>query len=166
MGMASELLNLPLPYLDPMMRGLLVLMFCFVSLNGWAADGEFPAADKMLLKWYQEHAAGKGVFLDEKRETEWDFVLEPELKVVLAKRNWGHDPLFFAQDAEVKGIKTKIVDETGGKALVLISFTNFGEPVRLVAHLNVTDHGWRLGNIVDPATGSDLLNGLDLGEAN
>jgi hypothetical protein len=120
----------------------------------------------MLLKWYQEHAAGKGVFLDEKLEKNWDFVFEPELKAVLAKRNWGQDPLFFAQDAEVKDIKTKIVDETGGKALVLISFTNFGEPVRLVAHLRVTDHGWRLGNIVDPANGSDLLTGLDLGDGN
>lgn len=149
-----------------MIRCLFVLMFCFLSSNAFAADGEFPAADKMLLKWYQEHAAGKGVFLDEKRESEWDFVFEPELKAVVAKRNWGHDPLFFAQDAEIKDIKTKVVDDIGGNALVLISFTNFGEPVRLVAHLRVTDHGWCLGNIVDPATGSDLLNGLDIGKEN
>ena len=149
-----------------MMRCLIALLVCLISLNVSAADGEIPAPDKMLLKWYQEHAAGKGVFLDKKLEKNWDFVFEPELKEVLAKRNWGHDPLFFAQDAEVKDIKTKVVDETGGKALVLISFTNFGEPVRLVAHLRVTDHGWRLGNIVDPATGSDLLSGLDLGAGN
>lgn len=149
-----------------MIRCLFVWLFCFLSSNALAADGEFPAADKMLLKWYQEHAAGKGVFLDEKRESEWDFVFEPELKSVVAKRNWGHDPLFFAQDAEIKDIKTKVVDANGGNTLVLISFTNFGEPVRLVAHLRVTDHGWRLGNIVNPVTGSDLLNGLGMGERN
>jgi hypothetical protein len=146
-------------------RHLTVLLFCLSALILRGADGEFPPADKMLLKWYEEHAAGKGVFLDEKREAEWDFVFEPELKEVVAGRNWGQDPLYLAQDAEVKNVKTKLIDAAGGRALVLVSFTNFGEPVRLVAHLRVTDHGWRLGNIVDPATGNDLLRGLDPGEA-
>jgi hypothetical protein len=147
-----------------MTRLLLLLTACFSLHSLCAADGEFPPPDQMLLKWYQEHAAGKGVFLDEKAESKWSFVFEPELAAIVGARRWSYDPLYFAQDAEVKDVKTRVIDQIGGQALVLIAFTNFGEPVRLIAHLNVTDHGWRLANIVHPALGSSLLSDLDLGE--
>jgi hypothetical protein len=143
-----------------MKRFALPIIATLMSLSLSAADGDIPTPAATMMKMYNQHLANKGVFLDEGKEDIWDFTFEPELIEVLKPRAWGFDPLFFAQDAEIKDIKAKTISEKGGNALVLMEFTNFGEPVSLVASLRVTDHGWRLVNIVDPTNGADLLSDL------
>jgi len=141
---------------------LALWMMIFAGVSGFAADGEIPPPQQTVLKWYQDHAAGKGIFLDPTQVKFWDFIFEPELAGLIRKKNWGQDPLFFAQDSDVTEIETQLIEQFGGQSLVLIRFENFGEKKRLIAHLKVTDHGWRLNNIVDPLDGTSLLHHLDL----
>ena len=124
-------------------------------------DGEYPAPEVQVQKWYEEHMKGAGPFLDESQRKFWDFTFDTDLLEKLNSGNWGFDPLFFGQDAEIKELKiTRIENGDKPTALVLISFTNFGKRVELIALMRVSDAGWKLVNIVNPEDGSSLLRDL------
>lgn len=135
-----------------------VLLFCLCGTFLHAADGDILPPEKQLAKWYEDHLLGKGPMLDEAQREFWPFVFGADLQKVMEKGELGMDPFLFAQDADIKDLAIKRI-ETGEQpnALVLISFINFGKRVELVASMEITDHGWRLLNIVKPDDGQSLL---------
>lgn len=137
---------------------ILVFLFCLCGTSLYAADGDILPPEKQLAKWYEQHLQGKGPLLDESQREFWLFMFNADLKKVLEKGELGMDPFLFAQDAEVKDMSIKRID-TGEQpnALVLITFTNFGKRIELVASMKITDHGWLLLNIVKPDDGQSLI---------
>ncbi len=140
-----------------------------VGLCGWmisftavlAADGDIPKPVDAVKKLYTEHLANKGVLVEKKARTTWEFRFGPELCEVLKKDHWGFDPLVFAQDHAITDLAIKEIErDDHGRVLVLVSFKNFEKPIRLVVAMNHTDHGYRIENIVEPETGIDLINDL------
>jgi hypothetical protein len=137
---------------------ILVLLFCSCGTSLSVADGDILPPEKQLAKWYGEHLQGKGPLLDESRRDSWLFMFDADLKKVLEKGELGMDPFLFAQDAEIEDLSIQRI-ETGERpnALVLITFTNFGKRIELVAAMKITDHGWILLNIVKPDDGQSLI---------
>lgn len=126
-----------------------------------AADGEFPAPEKQMEIWYKAHAEGKGPFLDESKKQFWEMMFGEDLVKALKSQPWGFDPLYFAQDSDVKDVKTTRIGELDQpNALVLVSFKNFDHAVSVVAYMEVTDTGWRLINLVKPDDGTSLIRDL------
>jgi hypothetical protein len=127
-------------------------------------DGEILSPEATVSRIYREHIDGKGPLNDEEQRKFWPFIFGEELTRILEKGNWGVDPLLFAQDYQVTDFRTSTVfKDDKGHAQVLVAFKNFGEPTVLFVSLRLTDHGWRIGNIVNPVDGTDLLH--DLGVA-
>lgn len=137
---------------------VLALFLAFCGQNLRAADGDILPPEKQLEKWYGQHLKGEGPLLDESQREFWVFMFGEGLQKFLKKGDWGADPFLFAQDADIKELEIKRIP-TGEQpfALVLITFKNFGQRVELVASMEVTDHGWRLLNIVKPDDGQSLL---------
>lgn len=137
---------------------VLALIFCVYGTVLHAQDGEIAPPEKQLAKWYGEHLKGKGPILDESKHQFWSFIFGEELQKFLKKGELEFDPFFFAQDTEIKDLAFKRI-EIGERpnALVLITFKNFGKPIELIAAMDLTDHGWRLINIVKPDDGQSLV---------
>jgi len=133
-------------------------------LPGLAAIAEeetIPSPEETVTRLYAEHLEGRGALVDEERREFWLFMFGEELVQALESPQRGFDPLFFAQDYEIDHLEVREIDHDDlGKALVLVSFTNFGRPTRLVVAMHHTDHGYRIDNIVEPKTGTGLVRDL------
>jgi len=57
------------------------------------------------------------------------------------------DPLYNAQDFEIKDFSVSGPEMAGGEARVTVSFKNFGKPTRLIYILSRTANGWRISDI-------------------
>ena len=57
------------------------------------------------------------------------------------------DPLYNAQDMEIKDLSVSAPEMTGGEAHVTVNFKNFGKPTRVVYMLGRTANGWKISDI-------------------
>jgi hypothetical protein len=57
------------------------------------------------------------------------------------------DPLYYAQDFEIKDFSISGPQITGGAARVTVDFKNIGKPHRIVYVLNRTPGGWKISDI-------------------
>ncbi len=57
------------------------------------------------------------------------------------------DPLYNAQDMEIKDLSVSAPEMTGGEARVTVSFKNFSKPTRVVYMLGRTANGWKISDI-------------------
>ena len=57
------------------------------------------------------------------------------------------DPLYNAQDMEIKDLSVSAPEMTGGEARVAVSFKNFSKPTRVVYMLGRTANGWKISDI-------------------
>src|SRR5438128_2133610 len=71
----------------------------------------------------------------------------------------GADPLYNAQDTDIKNFAIHKPAYREGKAEVVVSFENFGEKQRIVFELVSQKTGWKIANI-KYGEGSDLLGML------
>ena len=71
----------------------------------------------------------------------------------------GADPLYNAQDTDIKNFVIHKPEYRDGKAEVAVSFANFGEKQRIVFELVSQKTGWKIANI-KYGEGSDLLGML------
>lgn len=126
-----------------------------------AQDGVIPTPEETVRSLYDGHLKDGGALAGQRDDPTWEFRFEDALLRALRAEHWNFDPLWFAQDDDVKEVKVRQIDDDGrGGSLVLVSFVNFGEPIRLVVSLNHTDHGHRIVNIVDPNNGASLVRDL------
>ena len=66
------------------------------------------------------------------------------------------DPLYDAQDMDIKKFRIGKSTQEGSKAQVPVTFENFGKPVRIIFRLIKTSMGWRISDI-EYAEGQTLL---------
>lgn len=57
------------------------------------------------------------------------------------------DPLYNAQDFEIKDFSVSAPEIAGGEGRVTVHFKNFGKPTRLVFVLSRTANGWKISDI-------------------
>ena len=66
-----------------------------------------------------------------------------------------------AVDDEITGLPLEEIDrDTFGNGLVLLRFNKFVKLVRLFVAMRQTNHGYRIGNFAEPASGVGPLNNL------
>jgi len=131
------------------------------SLVAIAEEERIPTPEETVERLYIDHMQGQGALVDEERREFWIFMFGDDLITALKAPQRAFDPLFFAQDFEIENLEIKEIDHDDiGNVLVLVRFTNFGKPSRLVVAMHHTDHGYRIENIVDPTTGTNLIHHL------
>jgi hypothetical protein len=104
-------------------------------------DGRGPLFEKRGRKWHEK-------FFDRKlADLIWkDLTETPEGEV-------GHidfDPLYNAQDTQIKNFRVGAPDVRGDEATVPVTFTNYAQKVKIDFRLVRTKDGWRISNIVYP----------------
>ena len=57
------------------------------------------------------------------------------------------DPLYNAQDIEIKDFSVSAPEMAGGETRVTVHFKNIGKPTRIVYVLSQTADGWRISDI-------------------
>ena len=57
------------------------------------------------------------------------------------------DPLYNAQDMEIKDFSVSAPEMAGGDARVAVNFKNLGKPTRVVYMLSRTANGWKISDI-------------------
>jgi hypothetical protein len=57
------------------------------------------------------------------------------------------DPLYNAQDMEIKDFSVSAPEMAGGEARVTVNFKNLGKPTRVVYMLSRTANGWKISDI-------------------
>jgi hypothetical protein len=133
------------------MRSVLVFVFSlFTAVTLTAAD---LSAKDLVAQFYQAHRS-KHDPLDETQllGRYFDAAL---LKLYLkdkreAKGEVGRlegDPLYNAQDIEIKDFSVSAPQMAGGETRVTVHFKNLGQPTRVIYVLSRTADGWRISDI-------------------
>jgi hypothetical protein len=133
------------------MRFVLVLLVSV--LTGAILNAAEPSAKDLVAQLYQAHrskhdpldetpllghyfdAALLRLYLKDKRE---------------AKGEVGRldgDPLYNAQDIQIKDFSISAPEIAGGETQVTVHFKNIGKPARVVYVLSQTPDGWRISDI-------------------
>jgi cation diffusion facilitator CzcD-associated flavoprotein CzcO len=124
----------------------------------------FPEA--VVKELYRVHRNGSGhVFEKQGRKQQQQF-FDRKLAALIWKNlsetpegevgNIDFDPLYNAQDTQVKSFRVGAAALKGDTATVPVTFTNFDRKVRIEFRLVNTREGWRVSNIVYGG-GSDLV---------
>ncbi|HVE71798.1 MAG TPA: hypothetical protein VNI54_10550 [Thermoanaerobaculia bacterium] len=126
------------------------------------------AAAKVVSELYREHAAGASPFFQTENRAKVDAYFEP----VLAEMIWkdavasqgevgalGFDPLYNAQETDVKNFAIQPPAMEPNRASVVVAFDNFGQPERLTFILVPVGGQWRISDIAY-GDGSTTLRGI------
>jgi hypothetical protein len=124
----------------------------------------FP--ETTVRELYRAHRNGSGrVFEKQGRKLQQKF-FERKLAALIWKNlsetpegevgNLDFDPLYNAQDVQIKNFRVGAGVVKGTTATVPVTFVNFDQRVRLVFSLVNTKEGWKVSNI-DYGEGSDLV---------
>ena len=133
------------------MRSLLVLLVGLLTATISSA-GDLSPKD-LVAQLYQAHRS-KHDPLDETALL--DRYFDPALlKLYLkdkreAKGEVGRldgDPLYNAQDMEIKDFSVSAPEMAGGEARVTVNFKNLGNPARVLYVLSRTANGWKISDI-------------------
>lgn len=124
----------------------------------------FP--ETVVKELYRVHRNGAGhVFEKRGRKLQQKF-FDPGLAALIWKNlsetpegevgNIDFDPLFNAQDTQIKRFRIGAADTNGSSATVPVTFMNFDQKVRILFRLVNTKAGWKVSNI-DYGGDSDLV---------
>ena len=155
----------------------LVVISCAAAAVVRAQTGITPLPDKLeapvisfpettVKELYRAHRNGSGhVFERQGRKLQQKF-FDRKLAALIWKDltetpegevgNLDFDPLYRAQEMQIKNFRVGNGFVKGNTATVPVTFMNFDQRVRLVFHLVNTKGGWRVSNI-DYGEGSDLV---------
>ena len=125
-----------------------------------------PAPDAVVRELYKVHRNGRGhVFEKQGRKLQQRF-FDAKLAALLWKDltetpegELGHidfDPLYNAQDTQIKNFRVGAANVKGNAASVPVTFVNFDQKVRIDFRLVLTKGAWKISNI-DYGGGSDLV---------
>ncbi len=136
---------------------LFVLLVAF-SLNLSAAD-KMVTPEALVAKLYQAHDAEKSPFFQDQDRALVDQYFTKELAELLwkdvqvSKGEVGaidFDPLYNAQDTEIKNFAIGTAKVDGGKATVVVSFVNFDTKIRITFKLAQQGEAWKISDIQYP----------------
>jgi hypothetical protein len=121
--------------------------------GGGEVKGDPP--EKLVAELYKQHDAKKSPFFQKDRtridryftKQLGDLVLRDATTPVDEIGAIGADPLYDAQDVEIKNFAVDKGTIDGAKATVNVTFTNFGEKKTIVFSLAETAGAWRISDI-------------------
>lgn len=117
---------------------------------------------------YRQHDAERSPFFQTEDRARVDEYFEKSLADLIWKDAveskgevgaLGFDPLYNAQDSEIKNFAVRTVGQTEGKAEVAATFENFGKKQRIVYRLTAAGADWKITEI-DYGGGTTLLKTL------
>lgn len=112
--------------------------------------------DAVVSDLYKQHDAERGPFFQTKDRARVDKYFDKVLAdliwkdAVESKGEAGaldFDPLYNAQDMEIKKLSVRTVGQEGGEAEVAATFENFGEKQRIVYRLVAVGADWKIAEI-------------------
>jgi hypothetical protein len=121
----------------------------------FAAD-KVVTPEALVAQLYKVHDAEKSPFFQTEDRALVDRYFAKELADFLwkdVKDSKGEvgaldfDPLYNAQDTEIKNFAVNEAKVDGGKATVVASFLNFGEKTRITFKLVQQDDAWKISDI-------------------
>ncbi len=131
---------------------LLLLSFAVTQLS--AAEAGTPEA--LVAALYKAHDNDKSPFFQTDDKALVSKYFTKELTGIIWKDAkdsngevgaLGADPLYDAQDTEIKNFAVQKGKIDGTKATVLVTFTNFGEKRKYTYDLAQEDGAWKIANI-------------------
>jgi hypothetical protein len=141
------------------MREFIVVTVCFFNLCGVRAETSLPAATfptKIVTGLYSAHR-GKGDPLQYPASKKFlgayfekgllSLFLKDQLESQGEVGKLDFDPLYAAQDFEIKDFSVVLVAQQKNSAEVAASFKNIGRSEKIVFLLSNTAHGWRITDI-------------------
>ncbi len=136
------------------LSSILLLLLSFAVTHVPAADATAPAA--LVSALYKAHDNNKSPFFqtDDKARLTKHFTKElADLIWKDAKESNGEvgaldfDPLYDAQDTEIKKFAIQPAKITEGKATVLVNFVNMGEKQQITFRLMQEAGAWKIADI-------------------
>lgn len=142
-----------------MMKTLLLLALSLLAAcqNVERAAAPSPgAAQQLVSDLYRRHDAGDSPFFQTESRAKVDAYFEPSLATLI----WndaiesegevgaiGFDPLYNAQDADIKNLVVHPATAEGTNARVVVTFDNYDQKERLVFSLAPAGSAWRISDI-------------------
>lgn len=133
----------------------LFLLFACLGLNLHAAD-KAATPEALVTELYKSEKKNASPFFQDKDRALVDHYFTKELGDLLwkdAKDSKGEvgaidgDPLYDAQDMEIKEFVIHKAKTEDGKTSVLVTFVNFDEKKRIIFHLVEQGGAWKIGDI-------------------
>src|SRR5688500_14726416 len=127
------------------------------------AESRGAAAEALVTDLYKQHNAKKSPFFQTKNRALVDkYFTKPAADLIWkdATSSAGEvgalsfDPLYDAQDVDIKNFKIGKADVRGDNATVPVNFTNFGEKKTITFNLNWIKDAWKIDDIKWPVAGS------------
>lgn len=134
---------------------LLLLVLCF-GLNLHAADKAASTPEALVAELYKAEKKKASPFFQTKNRALVDHYFTKELGDLIWKDAVGSkgevgaidgDPLYDAQDMEIKDLVIHPWKIEDGKATVLVTFLNFQEKKSITFHLVQEGGGWKISDI-------------------
>ena len=137
---------------------LSAILLCLTAVNalGQATPPKPMGPDALVADLYKAHDHKRGPFYQEKSRPLLDKYFEKSLADMIWKDRVSSkgevgvidgDPLYDAQDMEIKNFAIGKAEVDGAKARVPVTFENFGEKKSLVFLLVKGATGWRINDI-------------------
>jgi hypothetical protein len=133
----------------------LLLLFVSCGLNLHAAD-KAATPDALVAELYKAEKKQASPFFQDKSRALVDHYFTKELGDLLWKDTIDSkgevgaldgDPLYDAQDTEIKEFVIHPAKTEDGKATVLVTFVNFEEKKRITFHCVQQGDAWKIGDI-------------------
>jgi hypothetical protein len=133
-----------------------------------SAESQSTAAESLVADLYKQHDAKKSPFFQTKNRALVDKYFTKELADLIwkdATSSKGEvgaidgDPLYNAQDVEIKNFAVGKATMGPDIATVPVTFTNFGDKKTITFSLKMVDNAWKISNI-GYAEGDSLLKWL------
>ncbi|MBN8421115.1 MAG: DUF3828 domain-containing protein [Verrucomicrobia bacterium] len=133
----------------------LLLLFVFCGLTLHAAD-KAATPESLVAELYKSEKKKASPFFQDKSRALVDHYFTKELGGLIWKDTIdskgevgviGADPLYDAQDMEIKELVIHPAKTEGGKATVMVTFVNFEEKKRITFHCVQQDGAWKISDI-------------------
>ena len=133
-----------------------LLALTAVTVFGQATATKATSADALVADLYKAHDQKRGPFFQTKSRALLDKYFEKSLANMIWKDRISSkeevgvldgDPLYDAQDMDIKNFAIGKAETEGAKAKVPVTFENFGQKKTLVFMLGKDSTGWRINDI-------------------
>jgi hypothetical protein len=154
------------------MRNYIAVLFSVFVLMSAPSAGRAQrktptASPRMVIEaLYKAHKQGNGHVFDRVGAIRLDRYFDTKLAGLLRKDilstppgeegSLDFDPLFNTQDLQLSAFHVGQPKVSGAAATVLVSFRNYGHPVKIAYMMRRTPHGWRIANL-DYGHGENLV---------
>ena len=124
--------------------------------SGGGAAIPVDPPEKLVAELYKAHDANKGPFQQTKDRSAIDKYFTKTLADLIWKDRTqpadqigalGADPLYYAQDLEIKNFNIGKAAVDGDKAVVPVTFVNFGQGQKIDLSLSLAENVWKISDI-------------------